>query len=86
MLFKASQLSGIADGSIDLTDEDARRAGWASRDAVFKQSSRREGDLYRIELHLAGPDPRAVLRETPPDEALRVRVERMGEWRRSTCA
>jgi hypothetical protein len=114
VLFKASQLTGIADGSIDLTfrrwpaprvragsqqrtavgviafdavervddvsDEDARRAGWASREAVLKQFARRDGDLYRIELHLAGPDPRAVLRDTPPDEALRARVERMGPW------
>jgi hypothetical protein len=114
VLFKKSQLDGIADGSIDLTfrrwdaprvragsqqrtaagviafdavervddlsDEEARRAGWASRDAVFKQFSRRDGDLYRIELHLAGPDPRAVLRETPPTPELRRRVERMGPW------
>ena len=118
MLFKRSQLDGIADGSIDLTfrrwdaprvragsqqrtaagvvafdavervddlsDEDARRAGWASRDAVIKQFARRSGDLYRIELHLAGPDPRAVLRETPPTAeelaALGRRIERMGPW------
>ena len=118
MLFKASQLAGIADGSIDLTfrrwpaprvragsqqrtaigviafdavdrvadltDEEARRAGWASRDAVFKQFARRDGDLYRIELHLEGPDPRAVLRERLPtaDELadLRRRIERMGPW------
>jgi len=118
VLFKKSQLDGIADGSIDLTfrrwdaprvragsqqrtaagvvafdavervddlsDEDARRAGWASRDAVIKQFARRSGDLYRIELHLAGPDPRAVLRETPPTAeelaALGRRIERMGPW------
>jgi len=118
VLFKRSQLDGIADGSIDLTfrrwdaprvragsqqrtaagvvafdavervddlsDEDARRAGWASRDAVIKQFARRSGDLYRIELHLAGPDPRAVLRETPPTAeelaALGRRIERMGPW------
>jgi hypothetical protein len=116
VLFKQSQLDGIADGSIDLTfrrwdgprvragsqqrtsagvivfddvrvvedltDEEARRAGWASRDAVFKQFARRTGDLYRIELHYAGPDPRAVLRETPPTPELHRRVERMGPWAR----
>src|SRR4051794_25955021 len=118
VLFKLSQLEGIADGSIDLTfrrwdvprvraggqqrtnigviefdtvervddltDEEARRAGWASRDAVMKQFASRRGDLYRIELHLAGPDPRAVLRERVPDDAelaaLRRRVDRMGPW------
>ena len=114
MLFKQSQLEGIADGSIDLTfrrwdaprvragsqqrtaagvigfdaveavedlsDEEARRAGWASRDAVLKQFEGRSGRLYRIELHYAGRDPRAVLRETPPTPDLRRRVERMGPW------
>jgi hypothetical protein len=118
MLFKASQLDGIADGSItltfrrwdaprvraggrprtrigvievdaiervdDLSDDEARQAGWASRDAVLEQFAARSGDLYRIELHLAGPDPRAVLRERRPtaDELadLRRRLERMGPW------
>jgi hypothetical protein len=118
VLFKLSQLEGIADGSItltfrrwdaprvraggqqrtkigviefdtvervdDVTDEEARRAGWASREAVLKQFASRTGDLYRIELHLAGPDPRAVLRERVPSDAelagLRARVGRMGEW------
>jgi hypothetical protein len=118
VLFKASQLAGLADGSIDLTfrrwdaprvrvggtqrtkvgvieidsvervddvtDEEARRAGWASREAVLKQFASRSGDLYRIELHVAGPDPRAVLRERKPtaDElaGLRRRIERMGPW------
>jgi hypothetical protein len=44
----------------------------------------RDGDLYRIELHLAGPDPRWALRETipAPEElaALHERLARMGEW------
>ena len=118
MLFKKSQLDGIADGTVDLafrrwpaprvrpgsqqrtaigvigfdvveivedlSDEEARRAGFASRDAVFKAFRDRAGDLYRIELHLEGPDPRAVLRERPAagDELaeLRRRVERMGPW------
>ena len=118
MLFKLSQLEGIADGSItltfrrwdaprvragghqrtkigviefdtvervdDVTDEEARSAGWASREAVLKQFASRTGDLYRIELHVAGPDPRAVLRERVPSAAelaaLRARVGRMGEW------
>jgi hypothetical protein len=118
VLFKASQLAGIANGTIDLTfrrwdaprvragrtqrtsigviafdsvervddlsDEEARRAGWASRAAVLKQFARRSGELYRIELRLEGPDPRAELREREPDgeelAALRRRIERMGPW------
>ena len=38
------------------------------------------GDLYRIALHLAGPDPRIALRELPPDEAVFAKLDRMGEW------
>ena len=99
MLFKRSQLDGIAAGAIDLqfrrwdrpraraggrqmtavgviaiddvrvvrrvTRADARRAGFASPDAVVA-ALRPDGDLYRIELHLEGPDPRVVLREEIP--------------------
>jgi hypothetical protein len=62
------------------TDEDARAAGYASGDAVLAAFPKRTGDFYRIALHLAGPDPRIALRETPPDDAVFARLERMGEW------
>jgi len=64
----------------DLTDDEARRAGFASREAVLAAFAK-EGDLYRIELHLEGPDPRLALRETVATgadlEALRRSVERL---------
>jgi len=44
---------------------EARRAGFASPDQVVA-ALRPDGDLYRIELHLDGPDPRVALRETIP--------------------
>jgi hypothetical protein len=66
-----------------VTDADARAAGDPSA-AVLLKRLRPAGTLYRIDLHLEGPDPRAVLRETVPgaDElaALRRRVERMAPW------
>jgi hypothetical protein len=62
------------------TDEDARAAGYGSADAVLSAFPKRRGDFYRIALHLAGPDPRIALRETPPDDALFAKLERMGEW------
>jgi hypothetical protein len=46
-----------------VTRADARRAGFATPDDVIK-ALRPDGDLYRIELHLEGPDPRVALRET----------------------
>lgn len=46
----------------DVTEADARRAGFSSRDELLADL-RPEGVLYRIELRLAGPDPRIALRE-----------------------
>ena len=118
MLFRASDLDGIADGRITLqfrrwdkprvkpggsqrtrigvvafdavkkvtrvSDRDARRAGYASAEALDAAWSGRDGDLYRIELHLAGPDPRIALRESEPApeelQAIHARLARMGDW------
>jgi hypothetical protein len=67
-----------------VSDKDARRAGYASAGAMAKAWEGRDGDLYRIELHLAGPDPRWALRETVPAAgeltAIHERLARMGEW------
>ena len=47
----------------DITDQDARRAGYESRQALREElSSRTEGLLYRIELGTLGADPRVALR------------------------
>jgi hypothetical protein len=48
-----------------ITASDATRAGYASRADLLRDlaSFRDDGQLYRIEVRLAGPDPRAVLRE-----------------------
>jgi hypothetical protein len=50
-------------GSDDISDRDARRAGYASADEV--RSAQRPGAgkvLYRISFRLDGPDPRVRLR------------------------
>ena len=60
----------LAVGSVDtvtqkqITAEDARRAGYPSRTALLRDlaSFRDDGRLYRIEVKLAGPDPRVALR------------------------
>jgi hypothetical protein len=63
-----------------ISRRDARRAGFDSPDAVV-EALRPDGDLYRIELHLEGPDPRLALRETVATgddlAALRAKVERL---------
>jgi hypothetical protein len=46
-----------------VTKAEARRAGFDSPDEVVA-ALRPDGDLYRIELHLEGPDPRVALRDT----------------------
>jgi hypothetical protein len=56
-----------ADG---ITERDARRAGFASRaDLLGELAGREDGAIYRIALHLAGPDPRVVLRAASPTDA-----------------
>jgi hypothetical protein len=46
-----------------LGDDEARRAGFASRDELLATLDRRErGHIHRIELRYAGPDPRVELR------------------------
>jgi hypothetical protein len=66
-----------------VTRAEARRAGFESPAEVLA-ALRPAGDLYRIELHLEGPDPRVALRETIARGAelaeLRARLERMGPW------
>ncbi len=48
----------------DITDEDARLAGYPARGPLIAELNRRPGgSLYRVSLHLAGDDPRAALRE-----------------------
>lgn len=56
-------------GRASLTDADARSAGLADLDELLGLVDRRAGTIYRIDLHLAGPDPRVALRESAPDEA-----------------
>jgi hypothetical protein len=45
-----------------ITADDARRAGFPSRRTLIDFLAKKDGDVYRIELHLAGPDPRVALR------------------------
>jgi len=48
----------------EITDEEARRAGFASRaDLLGDLAGQREGHVYRIGLRVDGPDPRVALRE-----------------------
>jgi hypothetical protein len=47
-----------------LGEEEARRAGYDSLDDLLAMLGRRtRGDIFRVELHYAGPDPRVELRE-----------------------
>jgi hypothetical protein len=62
------------------TNKDAKAAGYRDAQHVLESFAGRDGDLYRIALHLAGPDPRIALRELPPDDAVFAALDRMGEW------
>ena len=79
----------------DVTDADARRAGLPDADAVRALLRGREGDLYRIRFHVAGPDPRIALRaaadlSSQERAAIAARLERLdrasrhGPWTEAT--
>ena len=77
-----------------LTDADARAAGLTGLEELLALSDRREGAIYRVDLHLEGPDPRVALRDALPDDAAMADVERRlerldrashhGPWTRDT--
>jgi len=82
----------------DVTDAEARRAGFADHAALAKELARhRDGQLYRIRLHREGDDPRIALRESVAlnDDDLATittRLDRLdrasshGAWTRATLA
>ncbi len=80
-VIEVDRVDAVAEAEI--TEQDAIRAGFASaaelRDALAGRSG---GTVYRIELHLAGPDPRVALRgrdelDSAELAAVRARLARM---------
>jgi len=78
----------------EVSDDDARRAGFGSRDELLRVLDRRApGTIYRIRLRPVGPDPRVALRESLPDAGELDEIERRlagldqssrhGPWTRS---
>jgi hypothetical protein len=66
-----------------LTEDDARRAGVRSLEELLRLLGRREGvHVYRMELSLAGADPRVALRQQSElsDEDRRAVDERLDRW------
>ena len=48
----------------DIAEDDARRSGFSSRTALLDDlATQRDGRVYRVALHVAGPDPRVELRD-----------------------
>lgn len=79
-----------------LTPRDARAAGLETVSDIVDAFADRAGDLYRIGVEYAGPDPREALREVPvsadelPEMIARLelfdRRSRRGPWTRQTLA
>jgi hypothetical protein len=80
-----------------LTEDDARRAGAASLDALRRGlAARPDRPVFRVGLRWAGEDPRIGLRRRPPTDdelaAIRARLDRLdaasaaGPWTRPTLA
>jgi hypothetical protein len=57
----------------EVTDRDARRAGFSSREELFDAfPARARGPIHRVRLHYAGPDPRVELRRRTSMTALEL--------------
>jgi hypothetical protein len=71
----------------DVTDADAQRAGYEDRATLLRELDRYpDGELYRIDFHHAGADPREALRadaDLAPDEWDRI-TERLGRLDRAS--
>lgn len=78
-----------------ITEDDARRAGAASRDALLRGlAGRPDRPVFRVGLRWAGEDPRVALRQQPPTPAelaaILARLDRLdtasssGAWTRET--
>jgi hypothetical protein len=60
-----------------ISETDARKAGYATRAALLADIRRFEnGQVYRIQLHFAGNDPRASLREKLPGKDDETEISR----------
>lgn len=46
-----------------ITDEDAREAGYGSRDDLLRHLNYRDDPIYRLRVRYAGEDPRIAMRE-----------------------
>ena len=72
----------------EITDADARRAGYLAREEVLSELGPPDPDrqLYRVELHLAGPDPRIVqrARDDLSDDDVAMLRERLGRLDRAS--
>jgi hypothetical protein len=70
----------------EIGEDDARAAGFASRDELLAfVDQRATGTIYRIRLRPAGPDPRVALRESLPDaEQLKELVRRLARLDRAS--
>jgi hypothetical protein len=80
-----------------ITEDDARRTGAASLDALRRGlAARADRPVFRVGLRWAGEDPRIALRQRPPTEfelaEIRARLDRLdaassaGPWTRQTLA
>lgn len=70
-----------------ITETHARQAGYTSLDELREELESYEGKIYRIKLHLAGPDPRIKLRNDAKLSAIeideiRARLERLDRFSR----
>ena len=61
----------------EITDLDARAAGYSSREKLLSGLSYRDDPIYRIGVHFVGEDPRIALRENLEPDDLKEVIEKL---------
>jgi hypothetical protein len=71
----------------EITDEDARRAGFADRAELLRELDRHgDAPVHRVDFRFAGPDPREALRQadTMPEEGWAELTRRLARLDRAS--
>lgn len=71
-MVRVTSIEAVAEA--ELTEADAERGGYRDLAALLKFGAGQEGQLYRIGIELAGPDPRIALRAADRLTAAEVRA------------
>lgn len=61
----------------EITEQDAREAGYGTKENLLSKLSYRDDPIYRIRVHFAGEDPRIAMRENLEEDDLKEVIAKL---------